>query len=806
MAVSLTAAELSLLQLVSHTNRKRLAGTSHAINDGVEGGTWAHHSVGLLLVQHVVATDVTRNALAVNQFLLNLGLIRGEALRNGSKLRLQLSVIALRQSLGPVQRQVVVGATIVNLLHLTRWVLVSIEELLVGLVQARGQGCKLRISELLRVVFQADGIGKELSEGIPPEVRLLEELLDVLRRRTTSARLIHASVGQEWHNREHLRTRAKLQDREKIGVVVSQHVASDRNSAETLLGSLERDAASVCRPEDLEVEARDVVLTKIGVHLAQDLAVVRAVHVQPEHCRPAASPGTRHCQLYPVLDGDILGLASAPDITSLNVVLQQGVVAAVAHDTHDTVRRGLEGLVMGTVLLGLLGHEANVWHRAHGRWIEGTILLAEFHGNCEDVGVAPVWDHRLGVDKVGITGSWLRVWAPHASAQAVHSSDHGWHGRVNDNVARHMQIGDALVGVHHGNGWAIGIGLLDVSLDFLPLLLWQLLDLAEDIAEAIVRIRANLGERASVLVEDILEEHLHAVAEHDWIGHLHHGGLQVQGEEHSLRLGIRDFLREEITQESHVHAGGIQDLTSLQGHLLLENRGLAILSDVLDPHGVRSLHGDGLLGAEEVALLHVRHVRLRVLLPGTHLMRVLLRIVLHWNSRTTVGVAFAKHRIHGTSEHLVVLLANSLLLCGLRILWKFWHVVALALQLGNALLQLRNGCADVRQLDELKSKGYNVPEFPEDPKTAEEKTIREKYNKVLGSAVNPVLREGNSDRRAAVPVKNYAKKYPHKMGPWKQDSKAHVSHMQEGDFFGSEQSVTMEAADSVRIEHVAKDG
>jgi len=126
------------------------------------------------------------------------------------------------------------------------------------------------------------------------------------------------------------------------------------------------------------------------------------------------------------------------------------------------------------------------------------------------------------------------------------------------------------------------------------------------------------------------------------------------------------------------------------------------------------------------------------------------------------------------------------------------------------IIKLPNISASIPQLKEciaeLKSKGYNVPEFPEDPKTAEEKTIREKYNKVLGSAVNPVLREGNSDRRAAVPVKNYAKKYPHKMGPWKQDSKAHVSHMQEGDFFGSEQSVTMEAADSVRIEHVAKDG
>jgi len=126
------------------------------------------------------------------------------------------------------------------------------------------------------------------------------------------------------------------------------------------------------------------------------------------------------------------------------------------------------------------------------------------------------------------------------------------------------------------------------------------------------------------------------------------------------------------------------------------------------------------------------------------------------------------------------------------------------------IIKLPNISASIPQLKEciveLQNKGYKLPDFPEDPQTPEEKAVREKYNKVLGSAVNPVLREGNSDRRAAVPVKNYAKKFPHKMGKWKTDSKAHVSHMTSGDFFGSEKSVTMSAADSVRIEHVAAGG
>jgi len=129
---------------------------------------------------------------------------------------------------------------------------------------------------------------------------------------------------------------------------------------------------------------------------------------------------------------------------------------------------------------------------------------------------------------------------------------------------------------------------------------------------------------------------------------------------------------------------------------------------------------------------------------------------------------------------------------------------------GANIIKLPNISASIPQLkaciSELQGKGYPIPDFPEDPKTDEEKAAKAAYAKVLGSAVNPVLREGNSDRRAAVPVKNYAKKFPHRMGPWNADSKTHVSHMQEGDFFGSEQSVTMDAEKNLRIEHVSADG
>jgi isocitrate dehydrogenase len=125
------------------------------------------------------------------------------------------------------------------------------------------------------------------------------------------------------------------------------------------------------------------------------------------------------------------------------------------------------------------------------------------------------------------------------------------------------------------------------------------------------------------------------------------------------------------------------------------------------------------------------------------------------------------------------------------------------------IVKLPNISASIPQLKEcikeLQSHGYKVPDYPEDPKTDAEKDIKARYAKVLGSAVNPVLREGNSDRRAAVPVKEYAKKFPHKMGPWAKDSKTHVAHMSKGDFFANEKSVTMTEDCDVRIEHQVGD-
>ncbi|WP_249019930.1 NADP-dependent isocitrate dehydrogenase [Conexibacter sp. S30A1] len=126
------------------------------------------------------------------------------------------------------------------------------------------------------------------------------------------------------------------------------------------------------------------------------------------------------------------------------------------------------------------------------------------------------------------------------------------------------------------------------------------------------------------------------------------------------------------------------------------------------------------------------------------------------------------------------------------------------------IIKLPNISASVPQLKaaigELQAQGFDIPDYPDDPQMAEEQEIRSRYDRVKGSAVNPVLRQGNSDRRAPASVKAYARKHPHTMGPWSSQSRSHVATMSDGDFRATELSMTVPEATTARIEHVAKDG
>src|SRR6266545_3855524 len=135
---------------------------------------------------------------------------------------------------------------------------------------------------------------------------------------------------------------------------------------------------------------------------------------------------------------------------------------------------------------------------------------------------------------------------------------------------------------------------------------------------------------------------------------------------------------------------------------------------------------------------------------------------------------------------------------------------ALTLRPEANIIKLPNISASIPQLKEaiaeLQQQGYSVPDYPDAPKTDEEKAIWARYGRVLGSAVNPVLREGNSDRRAPASVKNYARTHPHRMGKWTADSKTNVTHMDADDFRTSEKSAVMQSDGSLRIALVGDDG
>ena len=159
-----------------------------------------------------------------------------------------------------------------------------------------------------------------------------------------------------------------------------------------------------------------------------------------------------------------------------------------------------------------------------------------------------------------------------------------------------------------------------------------------------------------------------------------------------------------------------------------------------------------------------------------------------------------------------------------RILCRFPDVLDASQQVPDALtelgelaktpdaniIKLPNISASVPQLKaaiaELQAAGYPLPEYPEEPENESQRAIKARYDAVKGSAVNPVLREGNSDRRAPKAVKEYARNNPHRMGAWSADSRSHVASMTSGDFRSNEKSVTVPAATTARIEHVATDG
>ncbi len=229
----------------------------------------------------------------------------------------------------------------------------------------------------------------------------------------------------------------------------------------------------------------------------------------------------------------------------------------------------------------------------------------------------------------------------------------------------------------------------------------QVLEAAEDGGEAVVGAHAGGVELLAVGLEQFGEVGLHHVAEDDGVRDLHHGGLQVRGEEDAVFLGAGNLGCQERIQGGGAHHGAVDDLAGQHGERLLQDLDRAVFTDQLDGDGAVGVNDHGLLVRAEVVSRHGGNVGLGVCGPGTHGVRVLAGVVLHGQRRAAVRVAFTQDRVYCGALDLVVAGADGRFLIGGGVVRVIRQVVALALELGDGGLQLRDRSADVRQLDDV---------------------------------------------------------------------------------------------------------
>mmetsp|Transcript_20286 Transcript_20286/g.41643 ORF Transcript_20286/g.41643 Transcript_20286/m.41643 type:complete len:214 (+) Transcript_20286:1086-1727(+) len=209
-----------------------------------------------------------------------------------------------------------------------------------------------------------------------------------------------------------------------------------------------------------------------------------ARRVQPEDrlarlvvVREVVRTATLDGQLDPILDGKVLDLARTPDVAIGDLMPQEHKICAVLNNANCAVAVRNEGGRVGAVLLGLLSHETDIWASPHGLGVEGAVLLAEVDALAEDSGIATVRD---GSQEILL----LVIGVPHLAPGA----DGRGHGVVDDDVAGHVEVSDAPVRIDHGDLRALRVSLLEIILDYLLLVCWQLGDLRVDIAETVVDI------------------------------------------------------------------------------------------------------------------------------------------------------------------------------------------------------------------------------------------------------------------------------------------------------------------------------
>ena len=393
---------------------------------------------------------------------------------------------------------------------------------------------------------EADGEGEEFAEAVPAEVVLGEELLHVLGGAAAGSGFEEAATVHEGNNGEHLGGGAELEDGEEVGEVVAQDVAGDADGVLAGLEALEGEVGGVDGGEILNFEATGVVVGEVGVDLFDEVGVVGAVFVEPEDGGAAGGAGAADGEFDPILDGGVFGLAGAPDVAFFHWVGKELFIAG--DDADSSVGGGFEGFVVGAVFFCFLGHEADVGNGAHSGGVKSAVVAAEVDGGLIDSGVGGVGDDGEAVLA-------LAVFVPHLARVA----NHGGHGGVDNDVGRDVKVGDAFVGVNHGEVGAVGDNFFEVGFELGG---GSAVELAGEVTESVFEIDAELVDEVAMLGEEVAEENAHRVAEDDGVGDFHHGGFHVEGEKDVFLLGCDYLFGEEVEEGLLGHEGAVEDFAS----------------------------------------------------------------------------------------------------------------------------------------------------------------------------------------------------------------------------------------------------
>ncbi len=405
-----------------------------------------------------------------------------------------------RKGLRPIQGKVEMAVAVVGLADLGagRPVVVQnpLRRCIDGLAQNAGLLVALGVGQKLKAFPQR----AEFAKRIPTQVVFFHQLLHMLWCRTARAGFKHAAAVHQFHDRQHLGGGAQFQDREQVGQIVAQHVARHGDRVFALADRFQRQTCCLPWVKDLEFVRRPCG-GKDRLYVFDQLGVMRAGLIQPEHRLTAFGLLPVDRQFDPILDRGLPGGGRAPDVALFHLVFVEDV-AVCQNQTDSAVGRDFKRGRVRSVLFGLLRHQTDVLHRASRGRIQRAGFLEIGNRLVVDAGVGTVGDHAVGV-------GGLAVRAPAFSPGA----DQRGQGGIDDHVGRHMQVGDALFRVDHIQRRAGVDHGLDISLNRLEL--GHLGHAVQQRAKARVGVDPCGTQRVAVGVEHRFQELVDGMAEDD---------------------------------------------------------------------------------------------------------------------------------------------------------------------------------------------------------------------------------------------------------------------------------------------------